>query len=47
VIPRLGTLAGLELGTGVIAVAQGPREVASRLRGQRTGAASRGMPATR
>jgi UDPglucose--hexose-1-phosphate uridylyltransferase len=47
VIPRLGTLAGLELGTGVIAVAQGPREVAARLRGQRTGAASRGMPATR
>lgn len=32
VIPRLGTLAGLELGTGVIAVAQPPREVAARLR---------------
>ncbi len=33
VIPRLGTLAGLELGTGVIAVAVSPAEVAARLRG--------------
>lgn len=32
-IPRLGTLAGLELGTGVIAVAVSPAELADRLRG--------------
>ena len=32
-IPRLGTLAGLELGTGVIAVAISPAELAGRLRG--------------
>jgi UDPglucose--hexose-1-phosphate uridylyltransferase len=32
-IPRLGTLAGLELGTGVIAVAMSPAETAARLRG--------------
>ncbi|HEX2508809.1 MAG TPA: hypothetical protein VHK23_10855 [Miltoncostaeaceae bacterium] len=31
-IPRLGTLAGLELGTGVIAVAISPAELAGRLR---------------
>jgi UDPglucose--hexose-1-phosphate uridylyltransferase len=31
-VPRLGTLAGLELGTGVIAVAIGPAETAARLR---------------
>jgi UDPglucose--hexose-1-phosphate uridylyltransferase len=31
-IPRLGTLAGLELGTGVIAVGIGPAETAARLR---------------
>ena len=33
VVPRLGTLAGLELGSGVIAVAISPAEVAARLRG--------------
>jgi hypothetical protein len=31
-VPRLGTLAGLELGTGVIAVAISPAELAGRLR---------------
>jgi UDPglucose--hexose-1-phosphate uridylyltransferase len=31
-IPRLGTLAGLELGTGVIAVAVSPTDIAARLR---------------
>jgi UDPglucose--hexose-1-phosphate uridylyltransferase len=49
-IPRLGTLAGLELGSGVIAVASSSEEIASRLRdaprAQGAGAASRGMPAT-
>jgi UDPglucose--hexose-1-phosphate uridylyltransferase len=33
VIPRLGTLAGLELGTGVVAIAQAPVGIAQRLRG--------------
>jgi UDPglucose--hexose-1-phosphate uridylyltransferase len=33
-VPRLGTLAGLELGTGVIAIAQAPEAVAARLRGE-------------
>lgn len=33
-IPRLGTLAGLELGAGVIAVAQRPEDTAARLRGE-------------
>lgn len=32
-VPRVGTLAGLELGTGVIAIAQAPEVVAARLRG--------------
>jgi UDPglucose--hexose-1-phosphate uridylyltransferase len=36
-IPRLGTLAGLELGTGVIAVASSSDEIASRLRGAPAG----------
>ena len=31
-LPRLGTLAGLELGTGVMAIAQAPRTMADRLR---------------
>jgi len=31
VVPRLGTLAGLELGTGVMAIAQEPRAMAERL----------------
>jgi UDPglucose--hexose-1-phosphate uridylyltransferase len=33
VVPRLGTLAGLELGAGVIAVASPPETTAARLRG--------------
>ncbi len=41
-IPRLGTLAGLELGTGVIAVATSPAEIAGRLRGAATPAARPG-----
>jgi UDPglucose--hexose-1-phosphate uridylyltransferase len=32
-VPRLGTLAGMELGTGVVAVAQAPETIAARLRG--------------
>jgi len=34
VVPRLGTLAGLELGTGVIAAAHSSETVAARLRGE-------------
>ena len=37
-IPRLGTLAGLELGTGVVAVALSPDELAGRLRAAATAA---------
>jgi UDPglucose--hexose-1-phosphate uridylyltransferase len=41
-VPRLGTLAGMELGSGVVAIAQAPASVASRLRGEEPAAAAAG-----